>query len=180
VVEGGEIKRLNGLGLPKPEMIAGAHPVAEDGGVVSHAHDGRVWDPAHAVSPSFIGPRLSAAAELHLVGDFRPGDLPRIAQAQPLIRDLHLPAVLDDLVEDAELVTDAVADGRHFERGHRIQVTRGEPAQAAVAEPGFFLLLNQIVEVYAEFLYGLAGILGEAQIEELVGQVRPGQELGER
>ena len=57
------------------------------------------------------------AAEFHFMRNFRPGDLPRIAQAQPLVRDLHLPTVFDDLVKDTELVADAVADGGHFERG---------------------------------------------------------------
>ena len=177
VVEGGEIERLDRLGLPEPEMVAGADAVAENRRVIGHAHDDGVRDPAHAVMPLFIGPRLGAAAELHLVGDFGPGDLPRVAEAQPLVGDLHLPAVLDGLVEDAELVADAVADGRHFERGHRIQVTRREPAQAAVAEAGLLLLLDKVVEVHAEFLHRLARILGEAQAEELAGQVRPGQEL---
>ena len=158
VVEGGEIERLDRLGLPEPEVVAGAHAVAEDRSVVGHALDDGVRNPAHAVTALLIGPRLGAAAELHLVGDFGPGDLPRIAQAQPLVGDLHLPAVLDGLVEDAELVTDAVADGRHFERGQRIQVTRGEPAQAAVAEPGLLLLLDQVVEVQAQFLHRLARI----------------------
>lgn len=111
------------------------------------------------------------------MSDFGSGDLPRIAQEQPLVSNFHLPAVLDGLVEDAELVADAVTDGRHFQRGERVQVARREPAQTAVAEPRIFLLFHQVVEVDAEFLHRLAGILREAQVEELIGQMRPGQEL---
>ena len=63
-------------------------------------------------------------------------------------------------------------------RGERIQVTGGQPAEAAVAEAGFLLLLDQVVEVQAEFRHGLAGGLGEAEVEQVVGQMRAGQKLG--
>ena len=60
-------------------------------------------------------------------------DLPGIAEAQPLVRDLDLPAVTNRLIEDPELVADAVADRRNIERRQRVHVTRGQPAQAAIA-----------------------------------------------
>ena len=54
-------------------------------------------------------------AELHIAGDFRAHDFPGIAESQPLIRDLDLPAVADRLIEDSELVADAVADRRNVQ-----------------------------------------------------------------
>ena len=54
-------------------------------------------------------------AERYIVGDLRADDFPRIAEAEPLVGDFHLPAILDDLIEDAEFVADAVAGRGHFE-----------------------------------------------------------------
>ena len=181
VVEGGEIERLDRLGLPEAEVVAGADAVAEDGGVVGHALDDRVGNPAHAVAALLVGPGLGVAAELHVVGDFGPGDLPGVAEAQPFVGDLHLPAVLDGLVEDAELVADAVADGGHFERGQRIQVARGQPAQAAVAQAGFLLLLDQVVEVQAEFGHGLARVCSVMpRLRRLLARCGPGRNSADR
>jgi hypothetical protein len=50
-------------------------------------------------------------------------DLPRVAVLKPVVRDLDLGAVLDDLAEDAVLVADPVAPGRVVESGHRVQET---------------------------------------------------------
>lgn len=62
-----------------------------------------------------IGPCFRVTTEFHVVSNFRPHDFPGISKAQPFIGDLHLPAVADRLVEDSELITDAIADGGHFQ-----------------------------------------------------------------
>ena len=66
----------------------------------------------------------------------RPGaaELPRVAVERPVVGPLDLRAVAEGLLEDAEVVADAVADRGDVQRGHRVQQAGGEPAQAAVAE----------------------------------------------
>src|SRR5215469_1927887 len=125
----------------------------------------------------FIFARFGLTAEFHLVVDLRPDDLPRIAKAQPLIRNLHLPAVPDGLLKDAKLVTDAVADGGHFEGGERIHKTSGQSPQAAVAKPGFFLLFNHVVEIEAKLGESLPGRVNDPEIQEVVGQMWAGQKF---
>jgi len=58
------------------------------------------------------------AAQLDQEGDLGVRDFPGVAQAQPAVEHLDLPAVVDLLVEDAELVADAVADGRISSDAH--------------------------------------------------------------
>ena len=116
-------------------------------------------------------------AELHAIRDLRAWDLPWIAVAQPLVRDLLLPAVADDLIENAELVADAVANGRHFDRRERIHVTRRKPPESAIAETGLLLLRKDLVEIVAEPAQGLARWLGDAEIEQVVREMRAGQIL---
>lgn len=79
--------------------------------------------------------------ELHIESVFPTYDLPRVAEAQPLVRHLDLPTVTNHLIEDAELVTDTVAHGGNVERCQRVHVTRRQAAEAAIAQPGFLLLL---------------------------------------
>ena len=143
MVERREVERLDGLGLPKPQRVAGADAVAGDRRVVGDALHYRLGNPAHAKSALLVRPRLGAPAKPHFVRDFRPRDLPWIAVAQPFVCDLALPAVADDLIENAELVANAIADCGHLDRGKRVHVTRREPSKSAVAESGLLLLLRE-------------------------------------
>ena len=93
---------------------------------------------------------LGVAAELHLDRPLGPRDFPRIAEAQPLVGLLDLPAVDDLLLEDAELVADAVADRRHLQRRQRIDEARREPAETAVAQARLVFLGEQLIEIEPE------------------------------
>ena len=115
--------------------------------------------------------------ELHAISDLRAWDLPWIAVAQPLVCDFLLPAVADDLVEDAELIADTVADGRNLDRRERIHVTRRESPEPAVAQTWLFLLRKDLVEIVAEPAQGLAGLIDDAEVEQVVREMRTGQEL---
>ena len=83
---------------------------------------------------------LCAPAELHFEVDFRPHDFPGVAEAQPLVRKLDLPAVTNRLIEDAELVADAVANGRDIERRKRVHIARCQTAEPAIAQARLFFL----------------------------------------
>jgi hypothetical protein len=78
---------------------------------------------------------LERAAELDLHLLVRPGDLPRVGPAQPVVRLLALPAVLDRLPEDAVLVAQPVAHGRQLHRGHRVEEARREAPRPPLPSP---------------------------------------------
>ena len=80
------------------------------------------------------------------LGIFRPLQFPGIAVAQPVVRLLDLLAVFDVLAEHAVFVADAIAHHRQLQRGATVQKTGGQPAQAAVAEPGIVLLVGQLFQ----------------------------------
>src|SRR5262249_18289042 len=80
VVEGDEIERLDGLGLPKTKSVAGTYPVAEDRRVIGFALDLRVGKPLDAVPPLLVRARLGMAAKLPLVIDPRTDAFPGIAE----------------------------------------------------------------------------------------------------
>src|SRR5207253_1409674 len=132
----------------------------------------------HAVPAALVAVPLGPAAERHVVAGLGADDLPRVAEAQPLVGQLDLPAVADRLVEDAELVADAVADRRYAEGGQRIHVAGGEAAQAAVAEAGLLLVLQQRVEILTDAAEGLLRGVPQPEADEAVAEMGTGQELG--
>jgi len=139
-VECAEVEGLRRLGLPQAQRVRGVHVVAEDGRVVRDGVDQSPRHPARALAMLFVVPHLGVPAELHCHAPFGARDLPRVAPAQPLVGLLHLPAVDDLLLENAELVTDAVAQCGHFERSQRIDEAGREPPETAVAKAGFVLV----------------------------------------
>ena len=65
-----------------------------------------------------------------------------------------------------------------LQRRQRIEEARGQPAQAAVAQPGLLLLLQQLVEVQAQLGDRLLHLRVDAEVDQVVAQVRADQELG--
>ncbi len=96
--------------------------------------------PTRAFAVELVVPDLGVAAELHVATPFGSRDFPRIAVTQPLVGFLDLPTVDDFLLEDAELVTDSIPERRDFERRQRIDETRGEAAEAAIAQTRLVLV----------------------------------------
>src|ERR1017187_6944027 len=76
-----------------------------------------------------------APAHLHFTRILGPLQRPGIAQPQPFVGRLHLPAVANLLVENPILIADAVANRRNIQRGQRIHKAGGQPPQPAVAQP---------------------------------------------
>ena len=124
-----------------------------------------------------LGRRLAGAAEADGMADAWPLELPRVAARQPVLGALFLPAILDGLPEQAEIVTDAIALGRHFERGHAFHETGRQPPQAAIAQRGVGLGLAQQVEIGAQHVQGLARGVDQSQVAEHVEQLPADQEL---
>ena len=61
-----------------------------------------------------VGVVLGVAAPLDEVVHIGLGDLPWVSVDQPVVGLLDLPAVVDLLIENAELVTDPIAECRNF------------------------------------------------------------------
>ena len=87
---------------------------------------------------------LHFAAEADLLRLVHLGDEPGIAQAQPVVGQLHLLAIDDLLLEDTQLVADGVAGGGDLQGGHGVQIAGGQTAQTAVAQAGIGLQLEQV------------------------------------
>src|SRR5258706_767961 len=93
---------------------------------------------------------FDAAAEMNVVAHLRRLEFPGVAETQPLIGIFLLPALRDDLAEQAEIVTDAVADRGNGERRHALHEAGRQPSEAAIAERCIRLAFAQLWEADAE------------------------------
>ena len=93
---------------------------------------------------------LDAAVQRHDAGVVGPLDQPGIIVRPPVIGPLALPAAFDDLLEEAELVVDAVAVCRVAVRGERVEEAGGKPPQATVAHRRLRFMRFHIVERQSE------------------------------
>ena len=177
-VEGCQRERLDGPGAPQRQHVAGVDAVALDGRVVGDAFQHSSRHPPGAVVAGLVGVVLGVAAPLDQVADIGFGDLPGVSVRQPVVGLLNLPAVADLLVEDAELVADAVADCRTLEGGQRVQVARRKPAQTAVAQSGLFLAGQDLVELLAHRPQRVLCRLLHLEVQQVVAQLRAHQEFG--
>jgi hypothetical protein len=81
-----------------------------------------------------------------------------------------LPALRDDLAEQAEIVADAVADGGNRQRRHALHEARREPPEAAIAERRVRLAFAQIGQVDAEIAERGLEHRQQAHIVQRVGE----------
>ena len=177
LVELREVESVERFGGPQAERVHGVVAVAWDRGVVGHGlHVLRV-DPSAAVRVGVVADLLDMAAELDDAGELGTADLPRVAAAEPVVRLLDLVAVLDDLLEDAVVVADAVAERRKLQRGHGVQETGRETSETAVAEAGVDFLVADFVDVEPEFRHRFGGFLFHAQVDHGVAERASDQEL---
>ena len=177
-VEGVEVKGFGGCGTPEPEPITGVDLVAQHRDVMGDADGVLAWNPAGAVAAVLIGVALGAAAKAHKHRLIRVGELPGPTAFEPLIGDLHLPAIADQLIEDPEFVADAVANRWHFQAGQRFHVASRQAAQTAIAEARLFLHLTDVVQRGAvEAMQGFSSFFLDAQHQEVVTQLRANQEF---
>ena len=118
------------------------------------------------------------AIEADVVRDVEAGELPRVVVLEPGVRRLELRALgRDELLEDAVLVPEAVAPHGELLARARVEVARREPPEAAIAEPGVALLLEQVLECEPELVDYLVVRVLESQVQERVVQSTPHQEL---
>ena len=177
-VEGGEVKRLNRLSAPQTEQVTGIDLTAQNRRVVRDFADHFGRNPTHAQTAVFIDVVFRASPELDLDGPFRPSNLPRISEVQPSVREFDLPTVADRLVENAELVADAVTERGHFQRGQGVEVTRSQAPEAAIAEAGLLFVIDQIFETDIDFRQRLLHGLVNSEIDEIGRELRAHQKLG--
>ena len=129
------IKAVRLAGAPEDQAVDGAGIVAGDVHIVRHGGHGLI---AHLRGAEFAGlvrPFVDLAAKADLHGVVLARVQPHAAHIQPVVGELHLPAVHDLLAENAELIADGIARHAVAKPRRSIHVARRQPPQTAVSKP---------------------------------------------
>ena len=170
------IDGLGAAGLPQTQgvhmvgVVAGDLHIAGDG-----QHTGVVLMDHHQVVVVPAGADLTAEADL--LGLLQLGQQPRVAQLHPVVGKLHLLALHDLLLENAQLIADGVARRRDLQGGHAVQIAGGQAAQTAVAQARIGLLLIDGVDLDVGISQHALGNLVQAKVEQAGAQAAAHQEL---
>ena len=148
-VEDVELERIGRARRPQPQRIDVVAAPADDRRVIGDRLHGLGWTPGGAVAPLLVD-MLDIAAEMDVIGHLRPLEFPGVAETQPDVGIFLLPALIDDLAEQSEIVADAVADRGNRQGRHAFHEAGGEPPEAAIAERGVRLALPEVAEPGAE------------------------------
>ena len=89
---------------------------------MGHANGVIRRDPARAVVAFVVEIALSAPAKTHKAGLIGLGQFPGPTTLQPLVGDLHLPAIADQLIKNSKFVADAIARGRDLQARERLHI----------------------------------------------------------
>ena len=154
LAEGLEVEALGAPGRPHAQGVHRLRVIAHNGHVVGHGFH-RVVILVDKLGLAVLRGLFHVTAEVHLAGVLHHGHFPGIAVGQPAVRQLHLLAVHNLLAEQAVFVADGAAHGRQVQAGQAVQEAGGKPSQAAVAQAGFRLFLQQVGDVVAQFAEGL-------------------------
>ena len=103
--------------------------------------------------------------------------LPGVAELQPVVVLLDLAAAVDLLLEHPEVVADAVPDGRQLQRRQRVHEAGRQAPEAAVAETGIPLALEDLPELEPVVGRHLHRRVVEAHVHETEAEAAAGQEL---
>ncbi len=172
-----EVEFVGGGGLPQAQGVDRAIAVAGDRHVVGNGeHVGGV-DPARARDAGGVAEMLDAPAKVHAAGELGTLDFPRVAGAQPVVGLLLLITVLDALAEHAVFVANAITHDRQLKGGAAVHETGGQAAEAAVAQAGVGLLLDDLFQRVAEALQRFARRRVKTEIEDMVTQCAADEEF---
>lgn len=124
-----------------------------------------------------VHPLMHLPAETNLHSVVLAGMQPHIAHFEPVVRELHLPAVYDLLTEDAKFIADGETGYRIIQAGRRIHIAGGQTAQTAVAKSGIRLKRAEAFQAEAEIMQDLPCWLQKPHVVQVVAQTRADQKF---
>ncbi len=129
-----KIELLGGFCFPQSKKVHGSGSVPDDGQIIRNSLDLLSLDPLGPVIPQVVVRMLDPAVKKDFLGVLRADDFPWVSVFQPIVRALNLSAVFKFLTEQAELIMNAIPDGRKIHCRHGIQKTSSQSAQPSVAQ----------------------------------------------
>ena len=159
LIEDVEAEAFVGACAPEAEHIHGVGLEAEDRNIIRDGFEHLPVRPDRLFAAAGVGNVFDPSIDEYGHGVFRANHFPRVAQLQPVVGALPLPAVLEFLAEDSVLIAQAVSVGRQLHRCHRVEEAGRQTTQTAIAEPGFNIHLNNLAQINVQTFQSFFGRL---------------------
>ena len=174
VAEGLEIERVGSSRRPEAQGVDGLAAVPDDGPIVGNADQlgGAADDGAQRSCPY-----LERTVEIDLDLLFGARHFPRIGTAEPVVRLLALPTVVDGLPEHSVLVAEPVSHRRQLHGGHRVEEARRQAPEPAISQAGVRFFLEEAEPVEGLLPDGFACDRGQEEVGDVVRQRAADEEL---
>ena len=179
IVAPGEGRHIEATGLlraPQGQLVDLVGAVAGDKQVMGNRHNRAVVHMGHP-ELAVVVPLPGFAAQAHLHGVIFPGLEPHVAHIEPVVGELHLPAVHDLLAENAELIADGKARGRVFAAGEAVHIAGSQAAQTAVAQTRVGLQGAKALHAEAQAFQHRRNRIQHTHVIQVVSQGGSHQEL---
>ena len=145
-VEHLHMERRHGTARPKPQMVHRRTAVTGNELVEGHGIDVLGIHPLVPHTPIGVDAGTATATEVDAITGIRPRGLPRVTHTQPTAGTLLLRTlVIDDLLENTVVETDAVPHGRVVQRRQRIEIASRKPPETAVTQTRIGLEPNNLL-----------------------------------
>ena len=152
LVKGIQLEAFHRLRIPDSEGIHDPVAISHNRKVIGHCLHALIALLNKIASSVLVDADIHIAAELDLLGIFRPAQLKGIAVNQPVVRHLHLIAVPDLLLEHTVAVADPAAV-RHVPQSRKgIQKACRKSSEAAVSQSRIRLLILDHVQIQSQLL----------------------------
>ena len=156
------------LCIPQAQGVHGLVMVAHDRHIIGHSHDrhGILMHQLQGAVLHFLHVGIAVEFDIHSLVCL--AVLPGKAVLQPVVRDLHLVAVNELLLEQTVLIADAAAAARQTVRRQGVNEAGSQTAQAAVAKARIRLLLKELRQLQLEiFLQDFLHRILDAEIDQI-------------
>ena len=178
-IEDGEIERLRRFGAPQPQRIGGVGVIAEDRRVVGNADHGLLRQPAHAVTSLVIDVSLGVSAELDLAPPTPGGQSPRDCRSAAICRSFRPASHRRSPVRKCRTHSGCRSRSRESRawpanRGSTPPAGRGRHCPVRAPLPGRSNASRSRPSSRNRPLH----LVIDAEIDQVVAQVRTHQELG--
>ena len=170
IIEDVEIELARCFRIPQTQEINRFGTVTDDCDIIWNAFDGLLVDPHWTESALVIHVMLNTAVELYLLREVWPHHFPRAALFHPSIWMLNLVTVFELLTEQAELITNAIANRWQIQRREGIEETGRQATEATITEAHVGLFVSDCVKILAKLAECITCLLKQTRIMQVIDQ----------
>lgn len=167
-VEALQVQVFHRPGTPQPQRVDAGTAPADNRRVISNGAHGFVRRPSLDHFPGGIFQCFDAATKADRVRHFRAFEFPWVAEVQPALGLLLLPAIDNRLAKQAVLITNAIPMAGNAQGRHAFHEARRQATQAAVAQCGIGLQQADALKVDTQLRERFTSDFQHAEVAQAV------------